>query len=366
MARTPKHNWQKLFLEYGQGRYKSARQFAETKGLNYDRLKKEFKKLSDQGQNGGEKEPQNGGKKQGQKTGAKKLPPKRKGQNEHPWEQLKKQFTDWPEEKLQAYLMQLEARRAELEAIPFEELAPAEVKELGRVRQERRAILSDPDPEHKCSARNRDGDPCQNPVERGKSVCWNHGGAPGSGAQPGSQNALKHGFYAKIFPNDEETREIIEAITEKSPLDILWDQIVIQYTAIARAQKIMFVKDQDDLTKHLKRQKETSDPNSDGWEKEWELQYAWDKHANLLSAQSKAMQVLEKLIQRYDAIIQSGHASEEHRLRLEKMKQDMVIARERMDLEKKKAEADEDGDEKEIYVDTTIPGVDDEAGDQDD
>ncbi|MCG9966878.1 hypothetical protein L9W92_02240 [Pelotomaculum terephthalicicum JT] len=91
MGRTAAHNWAKLFLEFNQGRYKSARQFAEAKGLNYDRLKKEFKKLKDQGQNGGEKQPQNGGKK-GQKKGAEKSPPKEKGQNNNAWVKLKKQL----------------------------------------------------------------------------------------------------------------------------------------------------------------------------------------------------------------------------------------------------------------------------------
>lgn len=348
MARTAKHNWQKLFLEYNQGRYKSARQFAEAKGLNYDRLKKEFKKLKDQGQNGGEIAPKNEGKK-GQNNAPKKTPPKEKGQKLHPWEHLKQQFTDWPEDRLQAYVAQLNARKAELEAIPFEDLTPAEIKELGRVRQERRAILSDPAPEVKCSAHNRDGSPCGNPAERGKRVCWNHGGAPGSGCPPGTQNNLRHGFYSKIMPDDEEIRGIIEEIDAKSPLDMLWEQIVIQYAQIARAQKLMYVRDQEDIVKHLKKAKD----GESFTEREWEFQYPWDRHAAFLTAQSKAMATLERLLARYEAM-----ATDEQKLKVQKLKQDMEINRERLQLEKSKVM----GDPEETADDGFIEALQGKAG----
>ena len=173
--------------------------------------------------------------------------------------------------------------------------------------------------EDQCTAKSKQsGERCKNKALPGKNVCKFHGG--NGGCPKGAQNASKHGFFAKIFPDDEETRALVADIMEKEPLDILWENIMIQYVAIARGQKIMFVRDQADLTKHLKRQKENSGPNSEGWEKEWELQYAWDKHASFLKAQSTAMQTLERLIQRYDTLIQSGQGSEEHRLKLDKLK----------------------------------------------
>lgn len=42
--------------------------------------------------------------------------------------------------------------------------------------------------------------------------------------------------------------DIIDSLTEKSPLDLIWDTIQIQYAAIIRAQQIMYVKDKDDKT----------------------------------------------------------------------------------------------------------------------
>ena len=48
----------------------------------------------------------------------------------------------------------------------------------------------------RCGARTRAGTPCRAPAVRHKRRCRLHGGAPGSGAQPGNANALKHGFYS--------------------------------------------------------------------------------------------------------------------------------------------------------------------------
>ena len=47
-----------------------------------------------------------------------------------------------------------------------------------------------------CNARTRSGAPCRGPAVRGKARCRMHGGAPGSGAQPGNRNRLAHGYYA--------------------------------------------------------------------------------------------------------------------------------------------------------------------------
>ena len=49
----------------------------------------------------------------------------------------------------------------------------------------------------RCGARTRSGAPCRSPAVSGKKRCRMHGGAEGSGAPPGNQNALKHGAYTK-------------------------------------------------------------------------------------------------------------------------------------------------------------------------
>ena len=54
-------------------------------------------------------------------------------------------------------------------------------------------MLSSP----RCGAKTRSGKPCQSPTVKGKRRCRMHGGAEGSGAPKGNQNALKHGRFTK-------------------------------------------------------------------------------------------------------------------------------------------------------------------------
>lgn len=49
----------------------------------------------------------------------------------------------------------------------------------------------------RCGANTRKGTPCQSPAVTGKMRCRMHGGAKGSGAPKGNQNALKHGEYTR-------------------------------------------------------------------------------------------------------------------------------------------------------------------------
>ncbi|WP_431784659.1 phage terminase small subunit [Bacillus subtilis] len=175
-----------------------------------------------------------------------------------------------------------------------------------------------------------------------KSVHTKKGGQPGNknaignkgGAAPaGNQNAVTHGFFSKFLP--EETLEIMEEIQERSPADMIWDQIQIQYAAIIRAQRIMYVQDKDDMTKVLKKEK----PGMFGDEKEWEFQFAWDRHATFLNAQSRAMGELRSLIKQFD---QLAHEQDERRLKLEQM---------RLNIEKAKKDINGDnGNSKENEV----------------
>lgn len=61
----------------------------------------------------------------------------------------------------------------------------------------------------KCGAKTKKGDKCQNPQGHGTDHvgtgrCRLHGGAS-KGAPKGSQNALKHGIYSKLFSHEELT-----------------------------------------------------------------------------------------------------------------------------------------------------------------
>ncbi|ADV95558.1 phage terminase small subunit [Bacillus subtilis] len=167
-----------------------------------------------------------------------------------------------------------------------------------------------------------------------KSMHTKKGGQPGNknalgnkgGAAPaGNQNAVTHGFFSKFLP--EETLEIMEEIQERSPADIIWDQIQIQYAAIIRAQPIMFVQDKDDLVKEQKKAKYVYQPQEDEdgneyfeksiAEEEFEIQFAWDRQASFLNAQSRAMGELRSLIKQFVLL---AHEEDERRLKLEQMR----------------------------------------------
>ncbi|EGT4205348.1 hypothetical protein EPL64_12280, partial [Clostridioides difficile] len=133
---------------------------------------------------------------------------------------------------------------------------------------------------------------------------------------PGNKNAEKFGFFSKYLP--EETRELIQEISIKDKFDILWEQITIQYAAIIRAQKIMYVKDKEEMIKEIKKHESTEN----GEKIEYEFQFAWDRQASFLNAQSRAMSELRSLIKQYDEMIHKDWnlATEEQRARVEVLK----------------------------------------------
>ncbi|EAG8435657.1 TerS [Listeria monocytogenes] len=124
-----------------------------------------------------------------------------------------------------------------------------------------------------------------------KHAVGNKGGA----APKNNQNALKHGLYSKYMP--DETLEIMNSMKEMSAPDLIWNQIQIQYAAIIRAQKIMWVENAEDETR-VQTQAGFGDSGSD----KYEYQFAWDKQANFLNAQSRAMTTLSGLIKQFVTI----------------------------------------------------------------
>ena len=135
------------------------------------------------------------------------------------------------------------------------------------------------------------------------------------GAPEQNKNAEKYGFFSKYLP--EETVSIIQEMPT-DPLDILWDQVQIAYAAIIRAQSIMYVRDQKDVTI-------TKIGHKDGetvTEERWEVQQAWDKQGNFLQAQARAQKTLEGLIKQYDELLHKNWelASEEQKARIAQLR----------------------------------------------
>ena len=145
----------------------------------------------------------------------------------------------------------------------------------------------------------------------GNQNAQGHGGT----GPPENRNAEKYGFFSKYLP--DETREIFSSIEQADPLDLLWHQIQIAYAAIIRAQRIAYVRDQQDKTVE---RIETKAGNVIG--EKWEVQQAWDKQNEFMKAQARAQSELRSLIKQYDEMLHKdwGMASEEQRSRIAQIK----------------------------------------------
>lgn len=157
--------------------------------------------------------------------------------------------------------------------------------------------------------------------------------AVGHGAPKGNLNRLKHGeycdpskfldkgFLAKYIPT--VTKNIIKGVLENgvTHLDMLWDNIVLLYSSIIRSQKIMYVKNQDDITKVKTKEAYGEASHTD----EWEYQFAWDKQERFIKAQSSAMKTLNSMVKDYEELLHKNWdlATEEQKLRIEKLKLDI-------------------------------------------
>ena len=85
---------------------------------------------------------------------------------------------------------------------------------VGAARNRRIEPMQAPSPMHqspRCGARTRTGSPCRSPAVSGKRRCRMHGGAAGSGGQPGNRNALQHGRYSReVVELRRALRELLE------------------------------------------------------------------------------------------------------------------------------------------------------------
>lgn len=178
-------------------------------------------------------------------------------------------------------------------------------------------------------------------------------GNKGGRAPEANQNARSYGWYSKYYPTT--SRNLIKEAEEANgtPLDILWAMIITKWIAIIRSQKIMHVKDHDDLTKELKKtkvQKENTgtkaNPNFEETyrEEEYELQFAWDKQATFLNAQSRAMGQLTNMLKKYDDMLHANWdvATEEQKLRVENLKIKLPELQHKKEIDNKKIELEKE------------------------
>lgn len=135
-----------------------------------------------------------------------------------------------------------------------------------------------------------------------------------------NQAARTHGLYSKYLPKD--TKKLMKVINEMDPSDMIWEQIIIQYAAIVRAQKIMFVKNKDDHSQFKKKEMivesytDENDVKTDRWIVEYDNVAAWEKYSGFLASQSRAMGELRNLIKQF---VSMADEMDERRLKIEAM-----------------------------------------------
>ena len=79
----------------------------------------------------------------------------------------------------------------------------------------------------------------------------------------------------------------------------------------------MYVRDQEDVTTT-----KIAESSGDTFSEKWEVQQAWDKQANFLSAQARAQKTLEGMINRYEDLLHKNWdlATEEQKARIAQIK----------------------------------------------
>lgn len=160
-----------------------------------------------------------------------------------------------------------------------------------------------------------------------KNAKGNKGGAP-----KGNLNNLQHGYYcdeAKRLPKEfikkwfpvglknayEESANLGISKLDKlgHTIDMLWAKILVN-------QKITSIKNKKDTTKELKKQSKGKISSE-----EYEIQFAWDKENNSLDVNSKAMERLANMIDKYEKLLHENWelATDEQKLRVEKLRKEI-------------------------------------------
>lgn len=183
-------------------------------------------------------------------------------------------------------------------------------------------MQNEPHANNLCGAKTRSGQPCKNKaMPNGR--CRMHGGKS-TGAPPAklkkNSNAKKHGLFAKYLP--QETLDIVNEIDNIDLLEILYMNIKMQFASIIRAQQIMHVEDKYDTTQELKKLKVENVVADDGQEvqlpieKEFEIQFAWDKQATFMNSLSRSMAELRNMLKQY---VEMANYDDDRLLEIEKM-----------------------------------------------
>lgn len=104
----------------------------------------------------------------------------------------------------------------------------------------------------------------------------------------------------------KQTAQIMNVIEQSSAVDILWQNILLQYAAIIRAQQLMYVESENILSIEKRHIDENAVSAC-----EWENITPWDRYKTFLDTQSKAMNVLTNMLNKFEDYKRKGLVNEE-------------------------------------------------------
>lgn len=182
-------------------------------------------------------------------------------------------------------------------------------------------------------------------------------GNPNASPPPNNKNAVSHGLFANWMP--DEALEIIKEVGQMSPADMIWQNILIQYTAIIRSQKIMYVASAHDDINNITAVKvdpmlQDSEGNPAKVEEKREWHMAYQKQEAFMNSQSRAMGTLSNLIKQFVAL---ADEDDKRKQELELMTKQVKRVQVETDIKEKELEeikrSGQADDEKIIFVDSS-------------
>lgn len=179
-------------------------------------------------------------------------------------------------------------------------------------------------------------------------------GNKGGGAPKKNFNSFTYGKYTSRIPF--AVKSIMEELDIEDPIEKLWRSICLQEAQLIYMLDIMHVENKNDMTKELKKFSSGDKMESE----EYEIQFAWDKEANLINTQSKGLTALAKLIKQYDDMVHANWdtATEEQKLRVSKLKMQLEnkefehkksVDAEKLKLERERFEHQKKIDESKVW-----------------
>ncbi|MFS0878006.1 phage terminase small subunit [Solibacillus isronensis] len=123
-----------------------------------------------------------------------------------------------------------------------------------------------------------------------------------------------HGLRSKFL--HQEQIEIIEAFEDATVADKLWIQLEIKFSAIIRMQKIMWVEDENDISRAVTM--EIS--NAEGDTAAYKVAFAYEKYETYIKAFARASAEYRNLA---DSFLKHAGEDDERRLKLQKMQLDI-------------------------------------------